>query len=174
MKFWKLGLLTTSIFSAFITILLYASCERNVCDNVTCFNGGSCNTGVCHCPTGYEDPQCQTKSVARYLGQYAGATTCNNGAYLIDSVLITADPNKINYVFVAQKSLLPKVLHGYVSNNEATYSIIVPSDSTTNYLKIYTLTLQGDKVLSISTYLHDQTHPADTLVEKCNFLGSKQ
>ncbi len=173
MKFWKVSLLTTLVFSAFVFVLFITACEKNVCDNVTCFNGGSCNVGTCHCPVGYEDPQCQTKSTARFLGVYAGLSTCDNGAYLIDTAWITEDQNKINYVYLTMKSILPRVLHGYVSSSESTYSIIVPDDSSVNYIKVYTATLQGDKTLTVNTFLHDKTTPGDTIISKCSFIGTK-
>jgi hypothetical protein len=174
MKVWKLSLLTTLVFSAFIIILLYTACEKNVCDNVTCFNGGSCNVGACRCPVGWEDPQCQTKSVKRYVGSYVGLTTCDMGTATIDSVVITADPNKINYVFVDVKSFAPRAaLHGYVSSNASTYSIIVADDSALHYVKTYTVMLQGDKKLTINSFETNETVPADTFISKCVFVGDK-
>jgi hypothetical protein len=174
MKFWKLGLLTTLVFTCIVIVVVYSSCEKNVCDNVTCFNGGSCNSGTCKCPIGWEDPQCQTKSVARYLGVYVGLTQCNGGAQLIDSAWITSDPVKINYVYVTYKSIAPMVLHGYVSNNEATYSVVVPNDSLANYMKQWTINLQGNKSLTIHSYEYDTRIAGDTIINKCDFLGSKQ
>jgi len=96
------------------------------------------------------------------------------GAQTIDSATITADPNKINYVFVSLKSFYPRpALHGYVSNNESTYSIIVNDDSATHYVKIYTITLQGDKKLSIQSFETDEHITGDTIINKCAFLGTK-
>jgi hypothetical protein len=183
MKFWKLSLVTTIIFAAFIVIFLYTACERNVCDNVTCFNGGSCNVGTCRCPLGWEDPQCQTKSVARYLGSYGGYTTCNGGAQFIDSAMIRVDDFGVINVQVTLKSTLPKVLHGYVSSNESTYSVVVTNnDSTftlykaggdsTYYSRYYTVTLQNDKTLSIH-YYEKSFSPTDTIISSCSFLGNK-
>jgi hypothetical protein len=179
MKFLKLTLLTTLLFTAFVIIFSNSSCERNACNNVTCFNGGSCNKGICRCELGYEGPQCQTLSTSRYIGGYAGYTECDNGAQTIDSVFITQDTKAINYVYVAFKSILPKSLHGYVSSNESTYSILIPSDSINNgvlkYLKVYTVTLQNDKSLSLHTYETDYRQLAgpDTIIHKCDFFGTK-
>lgn len=173
MKFRKFSLLTALVCSAFAFILFHASCERNVCNNVTCFNGGSCNMGICNCPLGYEDPQCQRKSVDRYLGVYSGYTKCNEGGYLIDSVWIESDPKRINFVYVSFKSILPKKLHGFVQNSASTYSVIIPNDSGVNYLKQYSLTLQGDKMLKLHTYEASE-QPGDTVYNSCMFNGSKQ
>jgi hypothetical protein len=173
MKFWKIGLLTTLSFFGFIAIFLYSSCERNTCNNVTCFNGGSCNVGTCHCPTGWEGPQCGSKAVDRFIHGYKGLTQCNMGAYVIDSAWIVGDIKNINFVYITQKSYPGVVLHGYISNNAATYSIIVASDSSANYLRVHTITLQNSTTLSIHTFLHDQTRPGDTATSECLFTGTK-
>lgn len=175
MKVWKLTSFMALIVSVFSFIFSFSSCERNVCNNVTCFNGGSCNGGTCRCPLGWEGPQCQTKSTARYIGGYAGYTLINNGAMTIDSVLVTQDVKAINYVYVAFKSILPKVLHGYVSSNESTYSIIIPDDETYKDNKVYTVTVQDDKSLSLHIYETDfrQLAGPDTIITKTEFLGTK-
>lgn len=173
MKFGKISLLTAVLFAVFM-IVFSTACERNVCDNVTCFNGGSCNSGTCRCPIGYEGEQCQVRSTARYAGMYVGYYSCDNGAYLIDTAWVTPDPVKINWVYLTYKHIAPQTLHGYVSNNESTYSIMIPSDSSKNYVKVFTATLQGDKVLNIHTYMTDEHIVGDTIIEKCFFYGSKQ
>lgn len=174
MKFGKHIFLTVFVFFGVIATILYTSCEKNPCNNVSCLNGGSCNMGVCRCPTGYENTKCQTKSVTRYIGTYVGYSTCNNGTMVIDSAFITADNVAINTVAVKLTSIMPKILHGYVSNNAATYSIIVTNnDSATNYDRIYTITLQSDTKLIISSYVNDLSDPADTIIDKCQFIGTK-
>ncbi len=177
MKFWKLTALTTLVFSAFIVIMLYTACERNPCDNVTCFNGGSCNSGECRCPTGYEGTQCQTLSVSRFLGKYGGFTSCGYnaqpvGAQVTDTAVITADPNNINFVYIAFKNIAPNVLHGFVSNTVSTYSIIVPIDSSYNSTLKFTVTLQDDKTLSIVEYANYYHTTGDTTAV-CTFYGTK-
>ena len=166
-------MLKVLVCAAFAIILGTTSCERNVCNNVTCFNGGSCNMGICNCPLGYEGEQCQMKARERYLGVYSGYTKCDEGGYLIDSVLIEEDPKRVNYVYVSFKSILPKKLHGYVNNSAATYEVVIPNDSAVNYLKQYSLTLQGDKMLKLHTYEASE-QPGDTAYHSCMFSGSKQ
>lgn len=175
MKLLKPALFTSLLFFAFISTVLYSSCEKNACNDVSCQNGGSCNVGVCRCPTGYENTQCQTKSIARYLGLYTGYTTCDNSALVIDSAWITADPKEVNYVLVDLKSIRPKKLRGYVLNNEATYTIVVTNnDSFFNYARINNITLQSDTKLTIHSYNLDYRTPADSSISKCNFLGNKK
>ena len=179
MKFLKLSLFTTLVFAAFIVIFFYSACERNVCNNVTCFNGGSCNVGTCRCPLGWEDPQCQTRSIDRFLGNYAGFSTCDNQAQIFDSAQIRVDDDikGVMNLTVALKSKLPKVFHGYVSNNESTYAILITNNDsvytdTTLYTTYYTVTLQDDKKLTINSYSKHYS-PTDTTITKCTFLGTK-
>jgi hypothetical protein len=157
--------------------MLYTSCERNVCDNVTCFNGGSCNSGECRCPTGYEGSQCQTLSVSRFVGTYGGFTSCGYdggqvGTAVTDTAVITADPNNINFVYITFKNIAPMVLHGYVSNTVSTYAIIVPTDSTYNSTLKFTVTLQSDTKLTIAEYANYYHTTGDTTAV-CTFVGTK-
>ena len=159
--------------------MLYTACERNTCNNVTCFNGGSCNSGECRCPTGYEGSQCQTLSVARFIGVYGGYSQCgydgaNNGGapQVTDTAWITGDQKNVNFVYVTYKSLLPRVLHGYVSNSVSTYSIIFPLDSNINQTEKFTLTLQSDSKLIIDNFSRFYNTTSDTIVD-CTFKGTK-
>ncbi len=178
MKIWKLTLFTGLLFAAVLSAVLYSSCVKNTCTGVTCAHGGSCGNGVCRCPTGYEGPTCQTLSVTRFVGGYAGYTSCNNTQQVIDSAFITAN-SAINTVSVKMNSISPKILQGYVSNNESTYSIIVTnSDSMKNgstfYERIFTITLQSDKSLSIHEYernIFTTLSGPDTIINNCTFLG---
>jgi hypothetical protein len=176
MKFWKQMLLSGFVFIAIILTVVYSSCERNVCDNVTCFNGGACGAGICQCPLGYEGPQCQTLSVTRYLGTYIGYSECNGPTQLFDTASIVAAPYiSINAVAVTLYSMKPKVIYGYVSSNESTYSIIVTNNDSTAtdssiYDRTFTITLQSDQNLSILTYSIFE-NPIDTVIDHCSFLG---
>ncbi len=180
MKIWKTTLLTGILFTAVISAIFYTSCTQDACNNVNCLNGGSCGNGICHCPTGYEGPQCQTLSTTRYIGGYAGFTSCNNTQQVIDSAFITAG-DAINTVNIVLNSIKPKVLQGYINNNASTYSIIVTNnDSTLNgstfYERLFTITLQSDNSLSIHEYeenIFNTVSGPDTIINKCTFIGQK-
>ena len=182
MKFWRITILTGLIFAAAVTAIVYSSCTKDACDNLTCLNGGSCGNGICNCPTGYEGTQCQTLSVSRFVGTYAGDISCNSQQEVIDSAFITADNANPDYVYVTMNSILPKVLHGYVSNNASTYSIIVvnndsfSSDPNTKfYERLFTITLQNNTSLTIHSYedsIFQTTSGLDTMITNCSFLGT--
>lgn len=178
MKFWRQILVTASLFTAIISAAVLTSCEKNSCDGVTCLNGGSCGSGVCTCPAGYEGAQCEFKSIDRFLGIYGGYTTCNNGAHIIDTVTIVPANRGPLTVDVYLESIYPKVLQGYVSNNESTYSIVITNNDSAKagsleYLRYFTITLQADKSLKIHKYERDYTNEIDTFSYSCEFLGVK-
>jgi hypothetical protein len=174
MKFWKPIILTTALFIAFTSIVLYSSCEKDPCTDITCKNGGSCANGVCKCPTGYEDPTCSTPSIARFVGVYAGYTTCNNGAEVIDTVFIVPiSVKKITNVNILQKSTIYDLLTGTVSVNESTYTLLIPDKVIPNYQKKYNVTLQGDSKLILDTYEQNYLTPGSTVINHCTFTGFK-
>lgn len=178
MKFGKQILLTVTMFAAIAGTAVFTSCEKNACDGVTCFNGGSCGYGKCNCPTGYEDAQCGTKSITRYLGTYAGYTVCDNGAQTIDTVIVTPANRGVLSVDVYYKGIYPKVLQGYVRSNESTYSIVVTNNDSTKagsleYLRVFDITLQSDKSLKVHQYERDYTVAVDTIQHSCQFVGTK-
>lgn len=171
-------LLTSFVFIAIIVTVVHSSCERNVCNNVNCFNGGSCNGGTCLCPLGYEGPTCQSLSITRYLGTYIGLTTCDETGFVSDTAVIVADGVAINTVSITLSTLKLKILHGYVSSNQATYSIIITnndslSTDSTIYDRTFTATVQNDVTLSLVSYSR-QENKLDTNLSKCIFLGTKQ
>lgn len=180
MKVWKVSLLTTLLFFVITGTVLYSACEKDPCTNVTCQNGGSCSNGLCRCPLGYENTQCQDLSVTRYLGNYAGFLQCEENAtgnilpQITDTVWVTRDNVAINTVQVKIKSMGDTILHGYVANNESVYSIIVTSgdDSTATHKSIHKITLQGT-VLSVTHYYLSYT-PTDTTSQTCTFISNKK
>jgi len=45
------------IFSLLSMSLSFSSCQDD-CETVSCFNGGSCDNGLCNCPTGFSGTDC--------------------------------------------------------------------------------------------------------------------
>lgn len=171
--------MTASLLSAIVGVAVLTSCEKNSCDGVTCLNGGSCGSGVCTCPSGFEGAQCETKSITRYLGVYGGYTTCNNGAPTIDTVKVVPANRGPLTVDVYFQSIEPKVLQGYVSSNESTYSIVVTNNDSSKagsleYLRVFTITLQADRSLKLHKYERNYTNEIDTFSYSCEFLGTNQ
>ncbi len=178
MKAWKANLFGIVLFFGILVSLIYTSCEKNICDGVTCQHGGSCANGLCTCPTGYEGAQCQTLVTDRYVGTYVGYTTCDNLAEVLDTVTVAKDKAGILNVTMDMRSVRPKLLRGYVSSNVSTYRIIVTNnDSVANSkshdFRTFFVTLQSDNKLSVHSY-EDVSTPTDTAIHKCTFLGTKK
>lgn len=178
MKFGKLALITLTLLTTIIGTIAITSCEKNSCDGVNCMNGGSCGYGECNCPVGWEDARCTTRKTDRYVGTYAGYLYCDNGAPTIDTVKVVTANRGILSVDVYLKSLDPKVLQGYVTNNEAAYTITITNNDSskagsTYYLRTFDVTLQSDKSLKLHYYEHDYTEKPDTTQHSCQFVGMK-
>lgn len=85
----------TIALSAILTVgafgtVLYTSCTKDACKDVTCQNGGTCSDGKCTCPTGYEGTNCETKSRDKFVGTYVGSEACTQGT---DNYSITLAAN---------------------------------------------------------------------------------
>jgi hypothetical protein len=70
------------VITLFITLtaffsVAYAACKKteitpakDLCESITCQNGGTCFKGKCSCPGGYEGEFCQTRAIVKYLGNW--------------------------------------------------------------------------------------------------------
>ena len=59
---------------ALSTFFFYQSCTPDPCKDVVCNHGGTCATGTCTCPTGYEGTDCGTLSRAKFLKVWSVST----------------------------------------------------------------------------------------------------
>lgn len=56
----------------FVILILVSGCASDNCSDVNCQNGGICEDGTCHCPTGYKGPSCETVDFIYGAGKYYG------------------------------------------------------------------------------------------------------
>lgn len=63
------------------TMVTYTACNTDECKDVVCNNGGTCVSGTCNCPTGYEGTDCSTLSRAKFIGTWTGSDKCGNDVY---------------------------------------------------------------------------------------------
>lgn len=85
-------------FSALLTVgafatITYTSCNTDECEDINCMNGGTCISGTCSCPTGYEGETCETRSNAKFVGTYTVTETCGGTNSTPYQVIITAGTN---------------------------------------------------------------------------------
>lgn len=57
--------------------LLATACDP--CARTKCQNGGSCDSGICYCPVGYEGTACETEWSAKFVGGSATVQAVNCG-----------------------------------------------------------------------------------------------
>ncbi len=71
-------LLTSLIATLALFSVIYTSCNKNKCHNVTCLNQGTCDGGYCVCPRGFEGNRCQTLSREKFIATYNGGDSCHD------------------------------------------------------------------------------------------------
>ena len=75
LKSIKMKKLQSALLFAFLLFLL-SSC-KDLCKNITCENGGSCNEGICNCPSGYSGENCEIVDPCLNV-------TCQNGGSCVN------------------------------------------------------------------------------------------
>ena len=53
-----------------LTLLLLSSCAKDLCEGISCENGGTCVEGDCQCPEGFQGNFCEFFDLQRYFGTY--------------------------------------------------------------------------------------------------------
>ena len=175
MRFWKQSLFTAFILSAIFGTTIFLACEKDPCTDQTCQHGGSCGYGVCTCPTGYDGPSCENRTVNRFLGAFAGSSYCDittGAGPVIDTAFVVADTfrSPLSVKMVMHTNRLDTLL-GTVGINQSTWSITLPVESNTNYYKIYTVTLQNNTKLTVNSYSDNKTDTNLEVKHNCTFVG---
>ncbi len=86
------GALTLGAFG----VVTYTSCTKDACKGVVCNNGGTCVSGSCSCPSGYEGTNCQNKTRDKFIGSWAGSDVCGSGTYTITLNIGASSTSDIN------------------------------------------------------------------------------
>lgn len=138
------ALLTIGAFSA----ITYTSCNKDECKDVVCQNGGTCVSGTCTCPTGYEGTNCEILSRDKFVGKYVGTEICTIGtdSYTMelsknsDNLKITLT-NLYNQQFTAICNMTSKTTFSFSgSQGSATFSGTGELTGTSNLKVTYTIT----------------------------------
>ncbi len=156
MKNLKQILFGTAVALSTLT-LVFTSCNKDECEDVTCYNGGYCNSGVCICEAGYEGNTCETTSISKFTKNWdatdvkTGSTTNLNYSTLISQKLT----NNIFQVTISDIS------DGYFVNNvEGAVEgnvIVIPNYEPDNdgYSIEGTITYNSDGTLSAAYSITD-------------------
>ncbi|MBS1781815.1 MAG: calcium-binding EGF-like domain-containing protein [Bacteroidetes bacterium] len=87
MKSLKSVFLTAALTIGAFGAVTYTACTKDACKDVVCKNGGTCVSGSCVCPTGFQGTNCQTKS---FFGSWKGSDQCTSGTY--NNITVTLAP----------------------------------------------------------------------------------
>ena len=83
-----------------VAALSFTSC-KDECKDVTCANGGTCDAGVCSCPSGYEGDLCETETRAKIIGTYQVSEDCGTTGAATYNVTITAASSDVTKVLIS-------------------------------------------------------------------------
>lgn len=166
MKFWKHSLFSAAAFLTIAGSVLYTSCEKDPCSQLSCKNGGSCADGFCRCPTGYEGAECATKTADRFLGTYVGYSRCGENPNLVDTldVRLQAQPNILAFS-------LRNRGNSAGTGTASGYEILVNDDPQQNTNRFVNLVVDGKKITFFDEHVYDGTNGNK---EVCQFVGYRQ
>ncbi len=170
MKFLKPMLLTAFAFIGITATVLFSACEKDSCTDLTCYNGGACSGGFCHCTTGYEGAQCDIRSEDRFLGKYIGVTTCDSAAGLLDTVAIVTGSSNTQ-VGIVNSFNSSEVVYGTISITGGQYLIIVPTQTNNNVTTTYSISWNAG-ILKYNTVVVDNN--SGVTKSDCTFQGKQQ
>ncbi len=85
---WSMGLL--------MLLGSVQSCNRPVCSEIECQNGGVCRDGFCQCKYGWEGPECTVKPNTKFSGKYIGVMKPGAGLAYMDSLLLVEDTTTVD------------------------------------------------------------------------------
>lgn len=154
--------------SAFLTLsafcaVLYSSCTKDECKDVTCQNGGVCSGGNCTCVVGYEGTRCETKSRDKFVGTYVGSELCTIGT---DNYSITISANSDNV----------KLTYTNLYNNTPVITAVCTMTGTDAFSfsgTQSTITFSGTGKLVGNQLTVDYTITDGTSTNTCKFTGNK-
>jgi hypothetical protein len=59
------------------TAITYTACNKDECKDVVCQNGGTCVSGACSCPSGYEGTNCETLWTTKFIKTWTAPSDQN-------------------------------------------------------------------------------------------------
>ncbi len=84
--------------------LVFTSCSKDECEDVTCSNEGTCQSGVCICKPGYEGGTCESKSIDKFIKIWSAEDN------------EVGDNNLLNYPAMISQKLSDNIFQVEISN----------------------------------------------------------
>ncbi len=149
----------TIAFSALLSIgafgaITYTACNKDECKDVVCSNGGTCVSGTCSCPAGYEGATCQTLSTAKFIKTWTAPNDMNvaSGVKLNAYTCIITQGSSLNTLIIGTGFYDNFFQHSINATVTGT-TINVPTqspDGASNYSVIGSATYNSNGTLSWS------------------------
>ncbi len=153
-------------FSA-ISAVVYTSCKKDACKDVTCLHGGVCSDGNCiTCDIGYEGANCATLSRAKFIGTYTGSEICTTGT---DNYTVTISENSSNDLFLTYTNLYNESITATCTMTGSTAF----SFAGTQVVGGTPVTFSGTASLVGSTITVTYTITNSSTSNTCTFTGNK-
>ena len=124
------------------------TCKPDTCKEVTCLNGGICESGDCACTAGFEGANCATEQRQAFVGIYSATETCNLGDFSYD-ITITADSENKTEITLKNLGDFDFDITGVVNGTSISFTDQTGNGSTINgsgELNNGTLTIEYDLV----------------------------
>lgn len=143
------------LFTAAITLgtfgtVTYTSCSKDACKDVACSNGGTCVSGSCSCPSGYEGSNCSTESRAKYVGDYQASGTDNaGGTYTNWTLSFASSGTSVNTMTLTFKNTAGATVFSFPIT--VTFSSTSASTFIINSTTVGSFTYTGNGSLSTTT-----------------------
>ncbi|MBS1777824.1 MAG: hypothetical protein JST70_00775 [Bacteroidetes bacterium] len=155
-------LATAATTILFFGLTLFSQCTKDPCNDIKCLHGGTCKSGTCKCPTGYEGTTCNEKENDKFTGNYVGNDCGSTETYVVKA---QADTKTI-WITV------PDAFSGHIYGTVSGTTVSFPSQSLLIDTDYYTFS--GSASLSGNTLSINYTViDSDGNKASCNFVGTK-
>jgi hypothetical protein len=152
-------------FSA-ICAVVYTSCKKDACKDVTCLHGGVCSDGNCiNCNVGYEGTNCATLSKDKFVGTYTGSEICTVGT---DNYSVTLSSASDDLVLTYTNLYNESITATCTITSTSTFSF-----SGTQVVGGTPVTFTGTGTLSSSNLTVTYTITNSSTTNTCTFTGHK-
>jgi hypothetical protein len=157
-KFITLGaILTLGVFFA----VIYTSCSKDQCGDITCLNKGTCMGGICKCATGIFGANCESIYRKTYSGAYVGLPPDDPASDTTNILVFVPSEDTTNYntmdvIWIDTSGASKVILPIELKNNSSAGSNFSISPVTYGYL-----TYTGTGSVN-STIANMQIREADT------------
>ncbi len=158
------------IFGLLTALVSLESCNRPVCSEIECQNGGVCTDGFCQCKDGWEGPECTIKPNHKFTGKYVGVVKPGAGIAYTDSVLLLEDTTTVDTLKVSfQFKFTGVVVDAQVINDDEFYfDKTLISTFPPTWIE-GSAELEGTRLTMFFQYFQQ-----DSTTLNCSFFGDKE